>query len=137
MIDCDSVGRKIVDLCLDRIRKIADNCADLQGLLLFNAVGGGTGSGLCSLLLEHLSAEYGKKIKLGLAVYPSPHVSTSVLEPYNAVLSTSALLEHADMAVLLDNESVYDICKYSLDIQRPTYKNLNCLISQVNLLNID
>ena len=128
---------RLQSLLWDRIRKIADNCADLQGLLLFNAVGGGTGSGLGSLLLEHLSAEYGKKIKLGLAVYPSPHVSTSVLESYNTVLSTSVLLEHADMAVLLDNESVYDICKYSLDIERPTYNNLNCLISQVNLLNID
>ncbi|RHN73637.1 putative tubulin [Medicago truncatula] len=126
-----TIGKNVVDLCLDRIRKIADNCADLQGLLVFNAVGGGTGSGLGSLLLEHLSAEYGKKIKLGMDVYPSPHVSTSVLEPYNTVLSTSVLLEHTDMAVLLDNESVYDICKRSLDILRPTYNNLNCLISQV------
>ena len=41
---------------------------------MFNAVGGGTGSGLGSLLLERLSVDYGKKSKLGFTVYPSPQV---------------------------------------------------------------
>jgi hypothetical protein len=41
---------------------------------VFNAVGGGTGSGLGSLLLERLSVDYGKKSKLGFTVYPSPQV---------------------------------------------------------------
>jgi tubulin alpha len=100
---------------------------------VFNAVGGGTGSGLGSLLLERLSVDYGKKSKLGFTVYPSPQVSTSVVEPYNSVLSTHSLLEHTDVAVLLDNEAIYDICRRSLDIERPTYTNLNRLVSQVNL----
>ena len=58
-------------------------------------------------------------------------VSTAVVEPYNSVLSTHSLLEHTDVAVLLDNEAIYDICRRSLDIERPTYTNLNRLISQV------
>eukprot|EP00894_Picocystis_sp_ML_P003049 jgi/Pico_ML_1/53566/g4093.t1 len=82
-----TIGKEIVDLCLDRIRKLADNCTGLQGFLVFNAVGGGTGSGLGSLLLERLSVDYGKKSKLGFTVYPSPQVSTAVVEPYNSVLS--------------------------------------------------
>ena len=68
-------AQEIVDLCLDRIRKLADNCTGLQGFLVFNAVGGGTGSGLGSLLLERLSVDYGKKSKLGFTVYPSPQVT--------------------------------------------------------------
>ena len=71
-----TIGKEIVDLCLDRIRKLADNCTGLQGFLCFNAVGGGTGSGLGSLLLERLSVDYGKKSKLGFTVYPSPQVGT-------------------------------------------------------------
>ncbi|CBI22190.3 unnamed protein product, partial [Vitis vinifera] len=126
-----TIGKEIVDLCLDRIRKLADNCTGLQGFLVFHAVGGGTGSGLGSLLLERLSVDYGKKSKLGFTVYPSPQVSTSVVEPYNSVLSTHSLLEHTDVAVLLDNEAIYDICRRSLDIERPTYTNLNRLVSQV------
>jgi len=47
-----TIGKEIVDLALDRIRKLADNCTGLQGFLVFNAVGGGTGSGLGSLLLN-------------------------------------------------------------------------------------
>ena len=44
----------------------------LLPVLVFNSVGGGTGSGLGSLLLERLSVDYGKKSKLGFTVYPSP-----------------------------------------------------------------
>ena len=42
--------------------------APTQGFLFFNAVGGGTGSGLGSLLLERLSVDYGAP-GLGAAVY--------------------------------------------------------------------
>lgn len=89
-----TTGKEIVDVVLDRIRKLADNCTGLQGFLVFHATGGGTGSGLGSLLLERLSVDYGRKSKLSFAVSPSPRVSTAVVEPYNSVLSTHALLEH-------------------------------------------
>lgn len=74
-----AVGREIVDLCLDRVRKLADNCTGLQGFLVFNAVGGGTGSGLGSLLLERLSLDYGKKSKLGFTIFPSPRVHSQII----------------------------------------------------------
>ena len=37
-----TIGKEIVDLVLDRIRKLADNCTGLQGFMVYNAVGGGT-----------------------------------------------------------------------------------------------
>uniref|UniRef100_M1D8T0 Alpha tubulin 1 n=1 Tax=Solanum tuberosum TaxID=4113 RepID=M1D8T0_SOLTU len=120
-----------VDLEPTVIDELADNCTGLQVFLVFNNVGSGTSSGLGSLLLEHLSVDYGKKSKLGFTIYPSPQISTSVVEPYNSVLSTHSLLENTDVAILLDNEAIYDICRRSLDIERPTYTNLNRLISQV------
>lgn len=126
-----TVGKELVETCMDKIRKLADQCSGLQGFLVFQSVGGGTGSGFGSLLLEHLSTDYGKKSKLDFCVYPSPLLATSVVEPYNSVLSTHSLLEHADVAFMLDNEAIYDICKRSLGIQQPTYTNLNRLIAQV------
>ncbi|KAG6613982.1 tubulin alpha chain [Phytophthora cinnamomi] len=126
-----TIGKEYVDVVLDRVRKLADACTGLQGFMVFNAVGGGTGSGLGSLLLERLSVDYGRKSKLGFTIYPSPLVSSAVVEPYNSVLSTHSLLEHTDVAVMLDNEAIYDICRRSLDIERPTYTNLNRLIAQV------
>ena len=53
-----------------------------------------------------------------------------MVEPYNCVLCSHALLEHCDVSISLDNEALYDICRRSLDIERPTYTNLNRLISQ-------
>ena len=126
-----TVGKEVVDDVLERIRKLSDQCTGLQGFLVFHATGGGTGSGLGSLLLERLSVDYGRKSKLSFAVSPSPQVSTSVVEPYNSVLSTHALLEHTDVTFCLDNEALYDVCKTKLNVERPTYTNLNRLIAQV------
>ncbi|KHN23776.1 Tubulin alpha-3/alpha-5 chain [Glycine soja] len=36
-----TVGKEIIDLCLDRICKLVDNCTGLQGFLIFNTVDGG------------------------------------------------------------------------------------------------
>ncbi|VDL93249.1 unnamed protein product [Schistocephalus solidus] len=126
-----TIGKEIVDLVLDRVRKLADQCTGLQGFLLFHSFGGGTGSGFTSLLMERLSVDYGKKSKLEFAVYPAPQISTAVVEPYNSILTTHTTLEHSDCAFMVDNEAIYDICRRNLDIERPTYTNLNRLIGQI------
>ena len=139
-----TIGKEIVDLVLDRIRKLADNCTGgtsllwvqfwvvvscelqpssnnifvniknmkysfhdcwvgcfglhgfallvqvavqgLQGFCVYNACGGGTGSGLGCLMLERLSVDYGKKSKISFTVWCCPQVATAVVEPYNTVL---------------------------------------------------
>ncbi|XP_054753896.2 tubulin alpha-2 chain-like [Lytechinus pictus] len=126
-----TVGKEIIDIVLDRIRKLADQCTGLQGFLIFHSFGGGTGSGFASLLMERLSVDYGKKSKLQFSIYPAPQVSTAVVEPYNAVLTTHNTLEHSDCAFMVDNEAIYDICRTNLDIERPSYTNLNRLIGQI------
>merc|ERR1712203_1178090 len=126
-----TIGKEVVDLVLDRIRKLADACTGLQGFLLFHSFGGGTGSGFASLLMERLSVDYGKKSKLEFAIYPALQVATAVVEPYNAILTTHTTLEHSDCVFMVDNEAIYDICRRNLDIERPTYTNLNRLIGQI------
>ena len=61
----------------------------------------------------------------------SSQVSTAVVEPYNSILTTHTTLEHSDCAFMVDNEAIYDICRRNLDIERPTYTNLNRLIGQI------
>ncbi|RXG63941.1 Tubulin alpha-1D chain [Armadillidium vulgare] len=58
-------------------------------------------------------------------------VATAVVEPYNSILTTHTTLEHSDCAFMVDNEAIYDICRRNLDIERPTYTNLNRLIGQI------
>ncbi|XP_037679604.1 LOW QUALITY PROTEIN: putative tubulin-like protein alpha-4B [Choloepus didactylus] len=126
-----TIGKEIVDLVLDRIRKLVDLWTGLQGFLIFHSLGGGTGSGFASLLMERLSVDYGKQSKLEFTIYPAPQVSTAVVEPYNSILTTHTTLEHSDCAFTVDNEAIYDICRRNLDIERPTYTNLNRLIGQI------
>ncbi|VDM99044.1 unnamed protein product, partial [Onchocerca ochengi] len=115
-----TVGKEIIDVVLDRIRRIAENCTGLQGFLIFHSFGGGTGSGFTSLLMERLSVDYGKKSKLEFSIYPAPQVSTAVVEPYNSILKTHTTLEHSDCSFMVDNEAIYDICRRNLDIERPS-----------------
>ncbi|KAL8299999.1 hypothetical protein RB593_009716 [Gaeumannomyces tritici] len=126
-----TVGKELIDQVLDKIRRVADSCAGLQGFLVFHSFGGGTGSGFGSLLMERLSVDYGKKSKLEFCVYPAPQTATSVVEPYNSILTTHTTLEHADCSFMVDNEAIYDICRRNLGLERPNFENLNRLIAQV------
>merc|ERR550525_1553280 len=99
--------------------------------MIFHACGGGTGSGLGCLMLERLSVDYGKKSKLSFTTWACPQVATAVVEPYNTVLCVHSLLEHTDVTIMMDNEALYDICRRNLDIERPTYTNLNRLQAQI------
>lgn len=59
---------------------------------------------------------------LTFSVFPSPKVSDTVVEPYNATLSVHQLVENADECMVLDNEALYDICFRTLKLATPTCK---------------
>jgi len=83
-----------------------------------------------ALILERLAVDYRKKTKIGFEIYPSPQISTAIVDPYNALLSTHWLLDHTEVSIVLDNEAVYDICNRALDLKTPTYDNLNRIIAK-------
>ena len=93
-----TLGRERMDEVVDGVRKLTDQSTGLQGFLVFCSFGGGTGSGFASLLMEQLSADYGKKSKLEFSIYPAPQIATAVVEPYNSILTTHTTLEHSDCA---------------------------------------
>jgi tubulin alpha len=66
-----TVGKEIIDLTLDRIRKPADQCRGMQGFLIFHSFCGGTGAGFGSLLLERLSVDSLEKEQIGVHSLPS------------------------------------------------------------------
>merc|ERR1712045_50017 len=98
---------------------------------MHHAVGGGTGSGLGALILERIAVDYRKKSKIGFELYPSPKISTCIVEPYNSMLSTHWLLDHTEVSIVLDNEAIYSIAQKGLDVDRPSYKELNTVIAKV------
>ncbi len=151
-------GAELIDSVLDVVRKEAESCDCLQGMRVFwvavlltdgcithllassssstgfqvcHSLGGGTGSGMGTLLISKIREEYPDRMMMTFSVVPSPKVSDTVVEPYNATLSVHQLVENADECMILDNEALYDICFRTLKLTTPTFGDLNHLISAV------
>ena len=125
-----SKGAEKIDEIFDVLRKEAEPCDCLQGFQLFHSLGGGTGSGLGTLILSLLREEYPDRIFSCVSVLPSPKVSDIVVEPYNSLLAMDQLIEWSDEVFCMDNDALYNICTRSLKLQRVSYDNLNNLIAQ-------
>ncbi|ENN71504.1 hypothetical protein YQE_11797, partial [Dendroctonus ponderosae] len=151
-------GAELVDAVLDVVRKEAENCDCLQGtsrqkflrrntqkkvrkkmlglmqhcsagFQLTHSLGGGTGSGMGTLLISKIREEYPDRIMNTYSIMPSPKVSDTVVEPYNATLSVHQLVENTDETYCIDNEALYDICFRTLKVPNPSYGDLNHLVS--------
>ncbi|CAG9122954.1 unnamed protein product [Plutella xylostella] len=122
-------GAELIESVMDVVRKESEACDCLQGFQLTHSLGGGTGSGLGTLLLGKLREEYPDRIVNTFSVMPSPKVSDTVVEPYNATLSVHQLVENTDETFCIDNEALYDICFRTLRLSSPTYGDLNHLVS--------
>ena len=63
-----------------------------------------------TLLTSAFREEFPDRIMNSYSVVPSPKVSDTVVEPYNATLSVHQLVENTDETFCIDNEALYDIC---------------------------
>ena len=81
--------------------------------------------------MDSLVNDFAKKAKLEFVIYPAPQMAPAIVEPYNAVLTTHTSLELADVSFLVDNQAIYEICLRNLQVDRPTYTNLNRIIAQI------
>lgn len=70
------------------------------GFQVCHSLGGGTGSGMGTLLISKIREEYPDRMMMTFSVVPSPKVSDTVVEPYNATLSVHQLVENADECVV-------------------------------------
>ena len=122
-------GAELIDSVLDVVRNEVEICDYLQGFQMNHSLGGGTGSGMGTLLISRLREEYPDRIIQTFSIFPSPKVSDTVVEPYNCTLSMHQLVENADEVMVIDNEALYDICFRTLKLTSPNYGDLNHLAS--------
>lgn len=120
-----------MDDVLEVIRREIETCDCLQGFQLCHSLGGGTGSGLGTLLLSKIREEFPERLVSTFSILPSQKVVDTVVEPYNATLSLHQLIENADMVFCMDNEALSDICKKTLRMPTPGFNDLNRLVSTV------
>jgi tubulin beta len=67
-------GAELVDAVMDVVRKETETCDCLQGFQLAHSLGGGTGSGMGTLLISRLYEEFPDRIMASFSVVPSPKV---------------------------------------------------------------
>ena len=73
-----------------------------------------------TLLISKIREEYHDRIIETLAVFPSPKVSYTIVQPYNATLSIYLLVDSTDEVQVINNETLYDICFRTLKLTTPT-----------------
>ncbi|XP_076629472.1 tubulin beta-1 chain-like isoform X2 [Colletes latitarsis] len=122
-------GSELADTALDIIRKEAESCDLMQGIQVLHSLGGGTGSGMGSLLATKMKEEYPDRILKTYSVIPSPMMSDVVVEPYNAILSIGKFMELTDQTYCMDNQALHHICTRVLKISTPTLADANHLIA--------
>jgi len=121
-------GEILAEFIIDRVRKLTEMCECFMGFKYFHSMGGGTGSGLTSLLSVKLKNEFADRISTSYSIYPSQIVSDVVVEPYNTVLTHQRLIENVDQCVCIENEALFRICSEKLLIDDPNYNDLNRLV---------
>ena len=84
-------GAELVDSVLDVVRKESESCDCLQGFQLTHSLGGGTGSGMGTLLISKIREEYPDRIMNTFSVVPSPKVSCEKLDTSHEVLALCVL----------------------------------------------
>ena len=63
-----------MESALDRVRKEAEACDLVQGFQLVHSLGGGTGSGMGTLLISNIRENFPDRIMSTFSVMPSPKV---------------------------------------------------------------
>jgi tubulin beta len=76
-------GAELVENILDVLRQQVEGCDSFQGFQLIHSLGGGSGSGLGTLLASKVREEVPDGMISTFSILPSPKMSDTVVEPYN------------------------------------------------------
>jgi hypothetical protein len=93
---------------VDRIRLALEACESPQAFFLTHSLGGGTGSGVGSYILEALADEFPEPYRITASLFPSDNDDV-ITSPYNALLATSRLVDSADCVFAIENQALLDV----------------------------
>lgn len=79
-------GAELADLVLDVMRKEAESCDCLQGFQMAHSLGGGTGSGMGTLLISKIREEFPDRMMVTYSVVPSPKVMLKFISSFPILL---------------------------------------------------
>ena len=101
-----------------------------SGILMLQSLAGGTGSGVGSYLIDAIQDEYPGITLMNIGVMP--HLTGEVtVQSYNLVLSLSKLYQASDAVLLIENDTINEICTKLLHLKRPNLHEMNFVISHM------
>jgi len=92
---------------IEAFRTQLECCDCVDSVFFLQSLSGGTGSGLGSYLVERVADLIPKVNRLVIPVFPSV-TDNVVTAPYNAILSMRSLLDHANVVIAVDNDSLFN-----------------------------
>ncbi|KAH7284794.1 hypothetical protein KP509_34G070700 [Ceratopteris richardii] len=104
----DVYGPQYGEAILEKIQSEAEKCESLQSFNILHSLGGGTGSGLGSYIMEALHDNYSGVLRISVPVFPSKDDDV-VTSPYNSMLAVKSLVDHADCVLPIENEALCEI----------------------------
>ncbi|XP_001606879.1 tubulin epsilon chain [Nasonia vitripennis] len=114
----------------ETIRRTVEKCDCLHGFLVTHSLGGGTGSGLGTATLKLLDDYYPQVDRFVSCVYPAS-TQDVITAPYNVLLATRELIEHATCVFPAENRALQDMCNVYMNNRRENVDqakyNASCL----------
>ena len=98
-------GPQYRDKLSDSLRRTLEYCDSVQSFLVLHSLGGGTGSGVGSYMLGLLEDLFPDVYRFTVSVYPSEDDDV-VTSPYNTILASRQLIDHADCVFPLNNSAL-------------------------------
>ncbi|CRH01561.1 tubulin epsilon chain, putative [Plasmodium relictum] len=115
------------------IRKNVEKCDSLQSFYITSSLGGGTGSGLGSYILEMLSDSY-KQVKFSNCVFPSV-CDDVITSPYNSFFSLSKIHEFSNCVLPVSNDALLNILNSKKlkenENKKNNYSKMNNIVANV------
>ena len=121
-------GFELAEPALETFRREAEQCDVVKDVILFNATGGGTGSGLSDKVSRSIKDNDPKMSILQYCVMPELEQQAKPFALYNNILSWRDKYEINNTEVWLDNEALSHYCREKCKIVDPSFGDINRLI---------
>jgi len=135
--NCYSLGRygifkELMKQMYVVLRRMTESCDSVGSFAIHHSIGGGTGSGVCTKVLEFLSDAVPNTQKFLYSIFPSPVVDPCPVSNYNAIISVAETKNIHEMRLIYDNESLAkEISPVLLNSYACTFKHTNHLIATI------
>lgn len=122
-------GPMQIESVLEKIRKLAEPCDHLESFFMLYSLGGGTGSGFGSYILERVAEQYPRLWKMATVVTPTDDDPAVVISPYNSLLSCAHLCKYANCVFPVENTKLAEFVKGADKDLKGAFSQMNSVVA--------